>query len=440
MSQTLHRLEETTDVRAMESDYGDLSPSVPEPEAPAGPSTGDVKTIQPANAQLQSPVVEVAVPVHNEEQILETSIVRLRKYLDDSFPFQATIRIVDNASTDATGLIATRMAETLDGVSVLRLEEKGKGRAIRAAWSTSTAQIVAYMDVDLSTDLGGLLPLVAPLLSGHSDVSIGTRFAQGARVLRGARRELVSRGYNLILRAVLRNQFSDATCGFKAARRESAQLLLPLVKDEEWFFDTELLISAERSGFRIHEVPVDWIDDADSRVNIRNVAHDDLRGIARLMRNRATGQEPIARAENPGHHLHSTEGTRYAGVGILSTLAYLLSFFLLRASLGTYGANVVALALSTVGNTIAHLRFTFGPKSGMGTRQATFAGALAFATGVALTTLALGIEALLGTTSASAEVVAILVGIVSAAFVRLTLFRASAYRVHTQNKKSSTAT
>ena len=140
----------------------------------------------------------------------------------------------------------------------------------------------AYMDVDLSTDLNALLPLLAPLLSGHSDVAIGTRLARGARVIRGPRREIISRCYNLLLHATLGTGFSDAQCGFKAIRADAARALLPLTTDTGWFFDTELLVLAERAGLRIHEVPVDWIDDADSRVNIIATALADLRGIIRL--------------------------------------------------------------------------------------------------------------------------------------------------------------
>ncbi len=191
--------------------------------------------------------------------------------------------IADNASTDATPEIAARLAGSLPGVELLRLERKGRGRALRAAWATSDARVVAYMDVDLSTDLRGLLPLVAPLLSGHSDLAIGTRLAHGARVVRGPKRELISRAYNSILHAVLRARFSDAQCGFKAARTDALGAgLLDEVRDDGWFFDTELLVLAQRRGLRIHEVPVDWVDDPDSRVQIVRTALDDLRGVARL--------------------------------------------------------------------------------------------------------------------------------------------------------------
>ena len=384
------------------------------------------------------PIIEVALPVYNEELVLEASTRRLRSYLDQSFPFQTTIRIVDNASTDQTWAVATRLADTVPGVEALHLDQKGKGRAVRAAWSTSSAQVVCYMDVDLSTDLGALLPLVAPLLSGHSDVSIGSRFAPGAQVLRHPRREVVSTFYNIFLRGALRPRFTDSTCGFKAARRGAAALLLPLVDDNNWFFDTEFLVLAERNGFRIHEVPVDWVDDADSRVHVAGVAWEDFRGVARLMRNRAIGNEPVA-TDGTGRHLRSSQTTRYASVGIASTLLYLAEFLLLRNQLGVYAANVIALAVSTVANTIGHACFTFGTKSGVKPRDAAMAGGLGFVTAVALTTMVLALENAFGVFTTPSEMVAILIGIVGSAFVRLTLLRSSAYRSHTLAARSSTA-
>ncbi len=383
----------------------------------------------------RSTVVDLAIPVYNEADVLPQSIGRLRDYLDNHFPFATEIVIVDNASTDQTWEVAQHLASTVPGVSALALKQKGKGRAVRAAWSQSTAEIVAYMDVDLSTDLGAFLPLIAPLLSRHSEVAIGSRFAPGAHVLRGARREVVSRGYNSLLRIVLGSGFSDATCGFKAARREAIVDLLPLVDDEHWFFDTELLVVAERNGCRIHEVPVDWIDDADSRVNVKSVASEDLAGIARLVRNRAKGNEVVVPSAHRTHRLHLGQRTRYCGVGILSTLAYLILFFSLRDVWGAYAANVTALALTTIANTIAHARFTFGQESGMGLRQATQAGCAAFVAAVIVTTLALGVEAWVGTTSVSAETLAILAGVVVSVFVRLVLLRSSAYRAYTHSQR-----
>jgi hypothetical protein len=180
-------------------------------------------------------------------------------------------------------------------VRAVHLDLPGRGRALHQVWSSSDAEVLAYMDVDLSTDLNALLPLVAPLLSGHSDVAIGSRLAHGSRVVRGLKRELISRCYNLLLRITLGARFSDAQCGFKAIGAFQARQVLPLVEDRGWFFDTELLVLAQRAGLRIHEVPVDWIDDADSRVDIVSTALGDLRGIARLGLGLATGTIKVPR-------------------------------------------------------------------------------------------------------------------------------------------------
>jgi glycosyltransferase involved in cell wall biosynthesis len=259
------------------------------------------------------PLVEVVVPVHNEQQVLEASVGRLHEYLSATFPFAFRIAIADNASTDATWPLAERLAERLPDVRAVQVAQKGRGRALRQVWSSSDADVVAYMDVDLSTGLEALLPLVAPLLSGHSDLAIGTRLANGATVVREPRRELVSRCYNLLLRTTMRARFSDAQCGFKAARTEVVQALLPAVEDQAWFFDTELLLAAQRGGLRIHEVPVDWVEDTDSRVDLVRTALDDLRGMVR-----------VARQQLPS----------FAAIGVLSTLAYLALFWLLREVTG----------------------------------------------------------------------------------------------------------
>ncbi|HUA72234.1 MAG TPA: dolichyl-phosphate beta-glucosyltransferase [Solirubrobacteraceae bacterium] len=236
--------------------------------------------------------VEIVIPVHNERLALEGSVRMLHGYLSATFPFSWQITIVDNASTDGTLQIARRLMYALPEVGAMHLPAKGRGRALRTAWSVSRAEVLAYMDVDLSTDLNALLPLVAPLMSGHSDLAIGTRLASGARVTRSRKRELISRCYNRLLRLALHARFSDAQCGFKAIRAGAAAELLPLVQDEAWFFDTELLVLAERRGLRVHEVPVDWVEDADSRVEIVPTALDDLRGVARLLVHRPPRPRP----------------------------------------------------------------------------------------------------------------------------------------------------
>ncbi len=320
-------------------------------------------------AERARPQVESVVPVFNEEAALALSVHRLHRFLGAEFPFTWRIVVADNASTDATPAVARELAAALPGVRVLRLERKGRGGALRAAWAASEARVVCYMDVDLSTDLRALLPLVAPLLSGHSDVAIGSRLARSARVVRGPKRELISRSYNGLLHMTLRARFSDAQCGFKAVRADLLPTLLPEVKDGSWFFDTELLVRAQRRGLRIHEVPVDWIDDPDSRVRILRTAVDDLRGVARL-----TADTPVA---------------RFMGVGVLSTIAYALLFVLLRGPVGVAGANALALALTAVGNTAANRRLTFGIRGRADVVRHHVRGALVFFLTLALTNGAL---------------------------------------------------
>jgi len=258
------------------------------------------------------PVIEIVVPAFNEERGLELSVRRLRWYLDDSFPVAARLTIVDNGSTDTTLEIADRLAATIPGIGVIRLAQKGRGRALRAAWSASPCPVVAYMDADLSTGLDALLPLVAPLLSGHSDIAIGSRLRRDSRVVRSTKREAVSRGYNLILRASLGVGFSDAQCGFKAARTEVVRSLLPAVEDQGWFFDTELLVLAERRGFRIHEVSVDWVEDPDSKVDLTSTAIDDLKGVWRIRRTlkELAGTSAKVDSATGGHGLTVRSGWR----------------------------------------------------------------------------------------------------------------------------------
>jgi glycosyltransferase involved in cell wall biosynthesis len=246
-------------------------------EAPERPRGGGGSTALPA------PRADIVVPVYNEEAVLQSSIRRLHEFLADEMPYAWRIVIADNASTDATLAMARALALELEHVTVVHLERKGRGRALRAAWTASDADVLCYMDVDLSTDLRALLPLVSPLVCGHSEVATGSRLAPGARIVRGPKREVISRCYNGLLRHVLRARFSDAQCGFKAIRADAARTLLPEVQDQGWFFDTELLILAQRRGLRVHEVAVDWIDDPDSRVDIVSTALTDLRGVIRLL-------------------------------------------------------------------------------------------------------------------------------------------------------------
>ncbi|TKK80911.1 glycosyltransferase family 2 protein [Herbidospora galbida] len=229
-------------------------------------------------------MIEIVLPVYNEERVLASSVSTLLDYLKRECPFPAQVTVADNGSTDATWSIA----RSLDDVRTIRLESKGRGLALREAWSWSQADVVAYMDVDLSTDLAAFLPLVGPLLAGECDVAVGSRLAPGSSVVRGPRRELISRTYNRLLRS-LGATFTDAQCGFKALRTPVARELLPHVADDAWFFDTELLLKAQWRGLRIREVPVRWVDDPDSSVDVLRTSIAQLRGLARVVSERDRG-------------------------------------------------------------------------------------------------------------------------------------------------------
>jgi glycosyltransferase involved in cell wall biosynthesis len=369
-----------------------------------------------------APQVEIVVPVRNEERDLAPSVRRLVGYLRDNFPCTARVTIADNGSTDRTWAVARELAASHPEVRAVHMDLPGRGRALHAIWSASDAEVLAYMDVDLSTDLNALLPLVAPLLSGHSDLAIGTRLARGSRVIRGAKRETISRCYNLLLRATLGVGFSDAQCGFKAIRAEAARILLPLVADTSWFFDTELLVLAERAGLRIHEVPVDWIDDADSRVDIMSTALGDLRGIRRvgwgLLRGSLTVPQ-LRAADAVGRGL-AWQLPRFLLIGMASTVAYVVLYLVFRGVMGAQAANALALLLTAVGNTAANRRLTFGVRGREGAARHQFRGLIAFGAGLALTSGAL---AVLHSSSRVVEVLVLVAANLAATLLRFVLYR-----------------
>ncbi|MEU1878288.1 glycosyltransferase [Streptosporangium sp. NPDC020072] len=380
------------------------------------------------SAPVRTRLVEVVVPVHNEQRVLAESVRRLHDYLSGNLPYGFRVTIADNASTDATWEIAVGLGRELPHVHAVHLDAKGRGRALRRVWSASDADVVAYMDVDLSTGLDAFPPLVAPLLSGHSDLAIGTRLSRGANVVRGPKREIISRTYNLLLRSAMGARFSDAQCGFKAARTEVVQALLPAVEDEEWFFDTELLLLAERHGLRIHEVPVDWTDDPDSRVDILRTVLDDLRGMARVTRKTLSGAAGIPvpprvqRARLPIGMAGQLPS--FAVIGAVSTLAHLGLFVLLRLVMPAVAANAVALLVTAVANTAANRRFTFGVTGRAGALRHQFEGGLAFLAGLLLSTGGLALlHRLAPGAPAAAEITAVVVANALATLIRFLLLR-----------------
>lgn len=393
-------------------------------------------------ADTRELALEVVVPVYNEEATLERSVRVLAQSLDQQFDERWVITIADNASSDATPAIADRLAVEVPGVQARHLDKKGRGRALAATWLASSAAVVAYVDVDLSTDLRALPPLVAPLLSGHSDVAIGTRLSRGSRVVRGPKRELISRSYNFLLHRTLGVTFSDAQCGFKAMRRDVAQRVLPHVEDTGWFFDTELLVIAERAGLRIHEVPVDWVDDARSTVDVAHTAIEDLKGMARVAHSIATGRIPLERiyaevgrrplaAQTPPTFFGQV--VRFLIVGGLSTLAYALLYLVLADLMPAQTANFLALLLTAIANTAANRRFTFGVRGQRGAVRHQFQGLVVFALAWAMTSGSLALLHLVHPgVSKHGDLVVLTAANLLATVVRFVLLRLWVFRAQRQ--------
>ncbi len=250
------------------------------------PSFNGERPLLPMIDQHKDPseiTVDVVIPVLNEQAALANSVETLRTFLIERCPYRWRIVVADNASTDATPRICAELRDRYPGeVDFVRLEQKGRGRALRMAWTQSTADVVCYMDVDLSTNLRALPPMLAALIHSDYDLATGSRLVHGAIVTRQWKRELISRAYNLLIRLMFWHRFRDAQCGFKGATRRALQDLVPQVKDQAWFFDTELLLKGERQGYRIFELPVEWIEDLDTRVKIVSTAWDDIKGLVRV--------------------------------------------------------------------------------------------------------------------------------------------------------------
>ncbi len=245
--------------------------------------------------------VDLVVPVYNEERALPQTIPTLRQFLSSpAFPHDWRIVIADNASTDRTPEVGRRLAEQSEGeVEYVRIEAKGRGRALKHTWLASQMDIVSYMDVDLSTGLDAFPALIAAIAEEGYDVAIGSRLSSTSRVKRSLKRRALTRGYNFLIKAMFRTHFGDAQCGFKAVSRQAVQRVVPLIEDNNWFFDTELLILAEKLGYRVKDIPVSWLEDLDTRVNIPSTITEDLRGLWRLWRRRPWRGAAGAGADRP---------------------------------------------------------------------------------------------------------------------------------------------
>ena len=228
------------------------------------------------------PLVDLVIPVLNEAHVLEKSVTTVRQFLAGHPQWRWRVVVVDNGSTDGTDKVAIRLTEQFDDVRFVQLPQRGRGRALRHAWTQSEADVMCYTDVDLSTELAALPKMVRGILEEGYDVATGSRLMRESRTTRGFKREFISRSYNMLIKVVLFTSFSDAQCGFKAVSAKSVAELVPQIKDQSWFFDTELLVLAEKQGYRIKDIPVTWIDDADSRVKIVKTAWEDIKGVFRL--------------------------------------------------------------------------------------------------------------------------------------------------------------
>jgi len=228
--------------------------------------------------------VDVVIPVLNEAHVLAQSVATVRKFLSENLPCRWRVVIVDNGSTDGTDRVAQELTRQYDDVGFVHLDQRGRGRALRMAWMQSTAAIVCYMDVDLSTELVAVPRAVKALTEEGYDIAIGSRLMRASQTKRSFKREFISRMYNVFVKLVLFTKFSDAQCGFKVLTREVVEKIVPQIKDQSWFFDTEMLVLAERQGYRIKDLPVKWDEDDDSRVKIVKTAWDDIKGVLRLRR------------------------------------------------------------------------------------------------------------------------------------------------------------
>lgn len=226
--------------------------------------------------------VDVVIPVLNEAHVLAKSVGTVRAFLQQSMPCQWRVVVVDNGSTDGTDKVARELVAQHGDVVFLQLTQRGRGRALRYAWTQSDADVVSYMDVDLSTELPALPKMVKSIVVDGFSLATGSRLLPESRTTRSFKREFISRSYNLFVKAVLWTSFSDAQCGFKAMSRRSVAALVPEVEDQAWFFDTEVLTLAEKRGFRIADIPVEWIEDDDSRVKIAKTAWEDIKGVFRV--------------------------------------------------------------------------------------------------------------------------------------------------------------
>ena len=225
--------------------------------------------------------VDITIPVYNEEEVLPRTIASLTEFLSANLPNPWQVTIADNASTDRTRTVSKALCERDPGVSYLNVPQKGRGRALKIAWANSRADIVSYMDADLSTDLKHFPQLIQSLESGNH-IAVGSRLSMESQVTRGFKREFISRIYNFRINAMFFTGLPDAQCGLKALTKATADAIIPHIENDNWLFDTELLVIGAKRGFKIASVPVKWDDDPTSTVHVVKTATEDIKGLLRL--------------------------------------------------------------------------------------------------------------------------------------------------------------
>lgn len=200
-------------------------------------------------------MILIAIPCYNEEKIIKKNILILLEFCDQNLKQDFTIIIADNNSNDQTKQIIKGLEN--EKIKYIFIPRKGKGLAIETAWQSQDSDIYVFMDADLAADLNALPELIRQIKQGY-DICIGSRFHKLSKVKRGIIRKIFSHGYSFLFKIILNSKINDAPCGFKAINRKARQNILPQVRNKEWFFDSELLILAEKQNYKIKEIPIKW--------------------------------------------------------------------------------------------------------------------------------------------------------------------------------------
>ncbi|MBD3359736.1 MAG: glycosyltransferase [Candidatus Buchananbacteria bacterium] len=224
----------------------------------------------------------LALPVYNEEKVLEKSVLKLYNYFKNNIKDDWQIVIVNNASIDKTKKVADSLAQKFLKVDSLNLEDKGRGNALKNVWQKYEADIYAYCDIDLATDIFAFKKLFNSIINGSANIAIGARYIKGSQTKRTLNRLIYSKVYIFLVRLFFPTKIKDFQCGFKAVDKKTVSEILPLVKDKEWFFDTELLLIAEKNDFKIKEIAVQWKENPETKVKFIRTIYDYIENLIKF--------------------------------------------------------------------------------------------------------------------------------------------------------------